>query len=201
MGGSSSGFWHSGRTEFHSWESDPGTGRDSKQALTWNLVSVNHSCLLLGQNNVPHVLGKCQLNRCVTQQWIGEQHRGPRGTCSSHYSLGFLCLMVGKSLSLRPYVYSGANNPLSFMAEPSYHGAFQLFKNILQAPCHLILTTSLGIGEKSMTIYLKSPNPESSERQMFVHKFGANMTANSKLNKCDVIYDFCLSHIGLGIEI
>lgn len=172
------------------------------QALIWNLVSVNHSCLLLGQNNVSQqVLGKCQLNRCVTQQRLGKQHRGPRGTCASHCSLGFLCLMVGKSLSLRPYVYSGANNPLSFMAEPSYHGAFQLFKNILQAPCHLILTTSLGMGEKSMTIYLKSPNPESSERQMFVHKFGANKTTNSKLNKCDVIYDFCLSHIGLGIEI
>lgn len=173
------------------------------QAVTWTLVSVNHWCLLLGQSNAPRqVLVKCQLHRCVIQQQLGKQHRGwAQWSLCESLSLGFLCLMVGKSLSLRPYVYSGANNPLSFMAEPLYDRALQLFKNILQAPCHLILTTSLGMGEKSMTIYLKSSNPESSERQMFVHKFGANMTANSKLNTCDVIYDFPLSHIGLGIEI
>ena len=49
------------------------------QALIWNLVSVTHSCLLLGQNNVSQqVLGKCQLNRWVTQQRLGEQHGAQR---------------------------------------------------------------------------------------------------------------------------
>ena len=53
---------------------------------------------------------------------------GPRGTCASHCNLGFLCLMVGKSLSLRPYVYSGANNPLSFRQSPATMGLFSFLR-------------------------------------------------------------------------
>lgn len=55
--------------------------------------------------------------------------------------------------------------------EPASRG---LFKVCPRAPCHLILAMSPGMCKKSTTVYLKSPKPENSESQMFVHKFGIN---------------------------
>lgn len=84
-----------------------------------------------------------------------------------------LCLM-GKHRSSRPWVYSEVDNSLSFMVGTSDHTVLQIFKYLPQALCHLILAKTLGRDEKSMAVDLKSWNPESSERPMFVHKFSTN---------------------------
>lgn len=151
----------------------PWNGERLTQVLAWVLVLVNHSCLLLGQNDVLwQVLSKCLLNRRFLQQQLSKQSDRLGVAHVGHHILGSFCLAEAKWLSLR------TTRLLGGWGFTVTHSRKQLpedfLKSVPQTPCPVIPATSLGMCKKSTTVYLKSPKPENSKSQMFVHKSGIN---------------------------